>query len=70
MEPVLYQAYLLRLWCDSPNGPWRASLEDPHTGARHHFATVDQLRQHLRELVAERDAGDTTTSREPGKPHF
>jgi len=38
-----YQAYLLRLWRESSQQPWRAMLEDPHTGDQHGFATLEQL---------------------------
>jgi hypothetical protein len=40
-----YQSYLLRLW--SSGGPseknWKASLEDPHTGERLGFASLERL---------------------------
>lgn len=41
----LYRAYLLRLWQanSSEQTIWRASLENPHTGERHAFATLDAL---------------------------
>jgi hypothetical protein len=44
-EPRQYHAYLLRLWWVNHNGQagWRASLEEPHTGVRHGFATLEQL---------------------------
>lgn len=43
-EPLdRYQAYMLRLWKDGAESPWRASLEAVHTGARRHFADVDRL---------------------------
>ncbi|MEZ4866003.1 MAG: hypothetical protein R3C14_32105 [Caldilineaceae bacterium] len=38
-----YQSYLLRLWRDTPNSPWRASLQSSATEALQHFATVDEL---------------------------
>jgi hypothetical protein len=40
-----YLAYLLRVWCtDTQQGPaWRASLDSPHTGERHGFATLAAL---------------------------
>jgi hypothetical protein len=41
-----YRAFLLRLW-RAADGQWRASLEDPHTGERRAFATLDQLLEHL-----------------------
>jgi hypothetical protein len=48
-----YRAYLLRLWWANHNGQagWRASLEEPHTGVRHGFATLDQLFAFLKEQV-------------------
>ena len=44
-EPRRYLAYLLRLWSVlSDEGPvWRASVEDPHTGERRGFGSVEQL---------------------------
>jgi len=55
-ERSAYYAYLLRLWQvkDAPAGGnngefvWRASLEDPHTGERVGFATLDDLVEYLR----------------------
>lgn len=38
-----YIAYLLRLWRTEHSGPWKASLEDPHTGQRVGFSTVSAL---------------------------
>ncbi len=38
-----YHAYLLRLWQESPQTDWRGSLENPRTGERQHFATVNNL---------------------------
>ena len=38
-----YQAYVLRLWKDGEEVPWRASLEAVDTGNRHHFADLDRL---------------------------
>ncbi len=50
-----YRSYLLRLWCaETPDQCWRASLEDPHTGERIGFASLEQLFAFLMEQV-ERD---------------
>lgn len=44
-----YLAYLLRIWRvqvatqDDGLPVWRASLEDPHTGERMLFGTIEQL---------------------------
>jgi hypothetical protein len=46
-----YLAYLLRLWQVRDNDEllWRASLEDPHTGERRGFASLEMLVAFLRE---------------------
>ncbi len=46
-----YLAYMLRLWRVDANGEavWRASLEDPHTGERRGFASLDRLFELLEE---------------------
>ena len=49
-EPRPYIAYLVRLW-RAPGGGlpvWHASLEDPHTGERVGFASVEHLVAFLR----------------------
>ncbi len=47
-----YRSYLLRLWCaDALDQCWRASLEDPHTGERIGFASLEQLFTFLMEQV-------------------
>jgi hypothetical protein len=38
-----YQAYLVRLWQDSPDAPWRALTRDAETGDEQRFATLEQL---------------------------
>ena len=40
-----YLSYLLRVWRADPGNlsGWRASLEDPHTGERLGFASLEQL---------------------------
>ncbi len=39
----LYQVYLLRLWRNRTDAPWRATLESSEGNAQHHFATVQEL---------------------------
>lgn len=50
-EPHRYMAYMLRLWqVDSDQGlSWRASLENPHTGERRGFASLEALFKFLEE---------------------
>jgi hypothetical protein len=38
-----YQAYLVRLWQDSPDMPWRALARDAETGAECRFPTIEHL---------------------------
>jgi hypothetical protein len=38
-----YKAYLLRMWRDNQNSPWRALLENPNNGERAAFATLEEL---------------------------
>ncbi|NKQ34249.1 MAG: hypothetical protein HF973_01390 [Chloroflexi bacterium] len=44
---VIYLSYLLRLWRDDEDAPWRAALEEPLTGTIHHFASLEQLYGYL-----------------------
>lgn len=37
-----HRSYLLRLW-QAEGSAWRASLESPHTGERHGFASLEAL---------------------------
>ena len=38
-----YHAYLVRLWRDRPDRPWRALVRDSANDEEHHFATVEEL---------------------------
>ncbi len=42
-NPLNYCSYLLRLWRENEAAPWRASLEDAHTGERRNFARLQDL---------------------------
>ncbi len=49
-EPTAYRAYLLRIWLNDQDGQgtrWHASLEEPHTGERLGFASLEQLFAYL-----------------------
>ncbi len=49
-----YMAYMLRLWqVGDGQGDWRVSLEDPHTGERHAFASRQALYAYLDALTAD-----------------
>jgi hypothetical protein len=60
-----YFAYLLRLWQVRTDGDvvWHASIEDPHTGERHGFASLD----HLFVFLEEQARGTTRCAKRPGQ---
>ena len=51
-----YQAYLLRLWREGPDAPWRAALEPADGAAPVNFGTVGALFAFLRDQLADPDA--------------
>ena len=44
-----YRSFLLRLWCVAQNDilAWRISLENPRTGQKHVFTSVEALQEFL-----------------------
>ena len=69
MQPILLNcSYILRLWRVDLSKPavWRASLENPETGQRIGFASLEQLFAYLMDLVErnpdvpQTSAGDNT----------
>lgn len=65
VEDRPYQAYLLRLWQVEHDGQpvWRASLEDPHTGQRYGFASLELLFMFLCEQVGSTTPDDPDLQR-------
>ena len=51
-ESPIYQAYLMRLWRDNPNAPWRVTLQSTATEELRHFATLDALWTFLQPRLA------------------
>ncbi|MEJ7653002.1 MAG: hypothetical protein WKH64_06500 [Chloroflexia bacterium] len=51
----LYRAYMLRLWRDDCDAPWRASLECPGGEATYRFGVVEEM---IAFLLAQLDAPD------------
>jgi hypothetical protein len=65
-KPPAYRSYLLRLWQERSEQPamvtWRCSLEDPLSGQRHGFASLDALVSWLKaELAEPRQTGPAET---------
>ena len=64
-----YVAYLLRLWRErsGESTRWRASLQDPHSGKRVGFASLEELFGYLRRETGdlpERDKGGSSNEGE------
>lgn len=52
----IYDSFLLRLWRESEQGAWRASLENVMTGERHSFPDLASLYAFLRATFPEAEA--------------
>ena len=48
-----YLAYLVRLWREGDENPWRVTLKDPHTGERRTFANLHHFIDFLEEQTGE-----------------
>lgn len=63
-----YFAYLLRLWRESggESARWRASLQDPHSGERLGFASLEDLLGFLRRETAGEAFGSRSEEKRQG----
>jgi len=43
-----YGAYLLRLWREGTNAPWRFSLQEASSGEKYGFSDLEQMNKFLR----------------------
>ena len=63
-QATAYRSYLLRLWQLGESGEWKASLEEPVTGVRMGFGSIDALVVYLVEetegVPKERDCAGGT----------
>jgi hypothetical protein len=60
-QPADYHSYLLRLWRDIPQQPWRASMQCTATGEFHHFASHEHLFDFLQAQLYRGEASATQT---------
>lgn len=73
-KPLCYRVYVLRLWQERPPSParaavWRFSVNDPRTGQRRGFGSLEGLIAFLQAQVgAEKQEGEGETSA-PLSPH-
>ena len=52
-QNINYFSYLLRIWKDSVDGEWHASLQDVISGECHHYPTLYELYVNLWELTSQ-----------------
>lgn len=63
-----YLAYMLRLKRSTGYPHWRATLENAHSGAVHHFATEEELLMYLMDILAGHlPASDLDVGQDPGR---
>ncbi|MFN8485913.1 MAG: hypothetical protein U0768_22960 [Anaerolineae bacterium] len=64
-SPPGYHSFLVRLWRESAEGPWRASAHCVQTGETLRFASVEALFAYLVDRVGV--PSDTSTSPQPSE---
>lgn len=52
---IMYRAWLLRLWRETPSAPWRIALENVSTGERQGFADLESMLAYLQTVCAGRE---------------
>ena len=62
-QPAEYHSYLLRLWRNGPQQPWRASMQCTATGEFHQFAALEYL-FHFLQAQAPQDEAPATPAPE------
>ena len=53
---TIYKAFLVRMWQDTPDSPWRASAQSVLTGEVVRFATFAALLSYLRGHTASHES--------------
>lgn len=43
MTSMTYRSYLLRVWRENKDAPWRGSLKSTADGQEYHFSTIEAL---------------------------
>lgn len=51
MDDALYQAFLVRLWRDRSDAPWRVSLQGVDNAPPQHFHSLADFIAHLERLA-------------------
>jgi hypothetical protein len=73
MENGTYFSYLLRMWrvLRDDEFVWMASLDDPHTGKRRSFSSLEEMYAFLSQHIHEAnrlDQSQTGKQNDPGAP--
>jgi len=50
-DPERYQSFLLRLWRETPDLPWRYQIRCVSTGAEYRFSDLEQVQAFLRDVA-------------------
>lgn len=61
-SPVTYHSYLIRLWQDHVQGPWRASAHCVQTGETVRFGSIEALLAYLMDQSATAREADAPSS--------
>jgi hypothetical protein len=56
-DPERYQSYLLRLWKEAPDLPWRYQVRCVATGEEHRFSEFDQVLAFLQSVSGGESSG-------------
>ncbi|MFN8489012.1 MAG: hypothetical protein U0350_15605 [Caldilineaceae bacterium] len=59
LRPNNYTAYLVRMWQEKPNTPWRAFAQCASTGEKFYFATLAELFAFLQAQTEAGSPGET-----------
>ena len=65
-----YLSYLLRIWQDSTNGEWHATLQDVFQDKSFHFATLKELYVNLEAMTTEQSDLSLKQTQEPFDGEF
>ena len=61
-----YQSYLLRLWRDDQDAPWRVSLQSTRDGRQHFFTDLEEAWRFLRQRTGAEGGWRDGTAESPG----
>lgn len=66
VDPERYQSYLLRLWKEKPDLPWRYQVRCVSTGDEYRFSELEQVQAFLRGAATGEDSLEPGASSRSG----